>query len=790
MNILTLNNLLPFFIILGLGLLLLIVWLVFRRKSLANLNLTTLLITLPQREAQDATEFMRDITQSEQLMASLSSIKEPIAFEMAVHGRGEEIYFYLAVPRVHQDFTSRQIQGFFPDASVEPVPDYTIFSGEVGFHGASFALSESDLLPIRTYKESETDSFAALVSTFSRLKDQGEGVALQLVFKPADNSFKSKAEDVSKRLKKGESFSEVLKSYKTFAPVVTLVKDLATSQKSSADKNLEDKQVDNELVQALEAKLNKPLFEVNVRLISAADTQQKAEDIILSSAGAFGQFASPKRNGFKVIIPKSVKKLIAQYIFREFNKKDSLILNTEEIASIFHLPTVTTDVPRVKWQKTKEAPPPQDLPTEGTLIGESMFRGDEKKILMTDSDRRRHFYVIGQTGTGKSFFMLNQVVQDMKQGKGLCVVDPHGEFVDGVLERVPADRIEDVIVFDPGDVARPSGLNMLEYNFDRPEEKTFIVNEIQSIFNRLFSEESMGPMFEQYMRNALLLLMEDAKHEPPTLMEVPRIFTDEDFRAKKLARITNPAVIDFWEKEASKTTGDQGLANIAPYITSKFGNFISNDYMRPIIGQTKSSFNFREVMDTNKILLVNLAKGKIGDINSGLLGMIVTGRLLLAALSRADMVESERKDFYLYIDEFQNFTTDSISVILSEARKYKLNLILAHQFIAQLTDPIRESVFGNVGSMAAFRVGATDAEPLLKQFSPTFSEADLINIQNAKSHAKLLLNGEPSKPFSMKSVRVDSGVPELKNQLKELSRLTYGRDINQVEQDILRRLRQ
>ncbi len=760
-----------------------------KRHVVKNLNLVTLLVSLPQKESTDDMAFLRDIALSEQLLSALSAIPEPITLEMAVHSSGEQIYFYLAVPRSHKEFASRQIQGFFPEANIKQSTDYTIFADNPFNAGVYLKTDQPDMVPIRTYKESEADSFSALVSTFSRLHTEGEGASLQLVLRPAKPNFLAKTKSIINKLKQGEKWKSLTGGNNSLDVASDLVTSFIGEKKEVARDNL-PKEIDDDKVTALEKKISKPLFEANIRIVAAADSTQKAEDIILSASGAFAQFSAPNRNSFKVITPKKNKKLIAEYIFRDFNQGASIVLNTEELASIFHLPTTSTNVPRIKWQKTKDAPPPQDLPTTGTLIGESVFRGDVRPIFLTADDRRRHFYIIGQTGTGKSYFMLNKIVQDMKHGEGVCVVDPHGELVDDVLERVPSNRVEDVIVFNSGDVMRPLGLNMLEYDLTRPEEKTFIVNEIQSIFNRLFSEESMGPIFEQYMRNALLLLMEDAKYEPATLMEVPRIFTDEAFREKKLARITNPAVIDFWQKEANKTTGEQGLANIAPYITSKFGNFIANDYMRPIIGQTTSSFNFREVMDTRKILLVNLAKGKIGDINSGLLGMIITGRLLLAALARADMKTEDRPDFYLYIDEFQNFTTDSISVILSEARKYRLNLILAHQYISQLTDTIRESVFGNVGSMAAFRVGTTDTETLLKQYSPVFDANDLVNIENKHAHTKLLLNGEPAKPFSLRTTQVAGGAFDLKDELKELSRLTYGRDIAEVEQDILRRLRQ
>lgn len=775
-------------LIISFFLLSLLLWFFYTKKVFNNksLNLKLLSIKLPKDIDDKNGDFKSKINLSEQLFSALEAIGQPIALEMAVHNVGEDINFYIAVPRQFTEFVEGQIQGLFPDAQVTAVNDYNIFHRDGGHSIANVQLNDFYLLPIRTYQESENDTFAPIVSTLSKLNEIGDGACLQLVINPVEKSLKNYAVKVIDSLKKGTRLKDLNKD----SFLKNILKELGLFIfNNKADELPKEKLVDEEAIKLTQAKISKPLFMVNIRLVSSSGTQDRAEDIILSLAGAFNQFTTPSRNRFFINKIKRKKNELFNYIFREFSYKQSIVLNTEELASIFHLPVYTTDVPRIKWVRTKEAPPPDNLPDEGLELGVNIFRGREKKILISDDDRRRHFYIIGQTGTGKSFSMLSMITQDMNKNKGLCVIDPHGELVDDVLQRVPKHRIDDVIVFDPGDISRPLGLNMLEYNIDKPEEKTFIVNEIQSIFNRLFDKETMGPMFEQYMRNALLLLMEDAKNEPATLMEVPRIFTDSEFRNKKLNRITNPTVIDFWSKEAIKTTGEQGLANITPYITSKFGNFIANDYMRPIIGQTKSAFNFRKVMDDQKILLVNLSKGKIGDINAGLLGMIVTGRILLAALSRTDVDVNNRKDFYLYIDEFQNFTTDSISVILSEARKYRLNLILAHQFISQLTDDIREAVFGNVGSMSSFRVGTADAEVLVKQLGPVFSEKDLITVENQHAFVKMLVNGEPTNPFNLKTPRVNSGSPDIKDKLKELSRLTYGRDLVDIEQDIINRLR-
>jgi hypothetical protein len=379
--------------------------------------------------------------------------------------------------------------------------------------------------------------------------------------------------------------------------------------------------------------------------------------------------------------------------------------------------------------------------------------------------------------------------KDAISGKGFCFIDPHGDAIEDILTAIPKERAEDVIIFDPADVERPIGINMLEFDPAHPEQKTFIINEMIGIFDQLYDLKATGgPMFEQYMRNAMLLIMEHPE-SGSTLMEISKVLSDEDFRRFKLDHCTNPIVRDFWLKEAEKAGGEAALANMVPYITSKLTAFISNDIMRPIIAQQKSALNFREIMDGGKILLINLSKGKIGEINARLLGMVIVGRLLMAALSRVDMVESERKDFYLYLDEFQNVTTNSVAQILSEARKYRLCLILAHQFIAQLKEEISKAVFGNVGSMVAFRVGPEDGEFLEKQFSPIFSANDLMNVDNYHCFARILMNGELTKPFNMKTYAPTKGNQEIANALKELSRFRFGRDAAMVNREIMDRVK-
>lgn len=764
-----------------------VLYLILRKGKMESLDYKLLSIRIPLSEDKEKKDLAKELAVSEQLFASLINLGSHFTLEVAVHNNGEEINFYVSVPESKAEFVARQIQGLYLHSRVDEVTDYTIFSSSGTALGATLTLQDNYILPLRTYADAGVDTFSQVISNLSKLSEIGEGASVQVVVRPAPTSAKKKIAEAIVSLKHGEKPSHILKS----SFIVDAAKDLIKGESKKDD----NKQiiVDDEAVKALNSKLSKPLFSVNIRILAAGEDKQRAESILLSVAGAYAGTTAPMRNELVINQPRNLKKLLYQYTFREFDMDNVLILNSEELSSLFHFPTGESALPRLNVLRAKESAPPTNLPESGTVIGESIFRGESRLVRLLPDDRRRHLYVIGQTGTGKSYLMLNMAIQDMEDGNGMCVIDPHGELVNDILERVPANRAQDVIVFDPGDLSEPLGLNMLEYDVNKPEQKTFIVNEIQAIFNRLFAKETMGPMFEQYMRNTLLLLMGDAQNEGGqrfTLMEVPRVMTDPIFRARLLERCKDVAVVDFWTKEAAKTSGETSMANMAPYITTKFGNFTTNEYVRPIIGQEKSAFNFRSVMDDKKILLVNLSKGKIGDINAGLIGMIVTTRILMAALSRVDQDQSTRSDFYFYIDEFQNFTTDSISTILSEARKYRLNLTLAHQFIAQLEDKIRESVFGNVGSMVAFRVGEPDTEKLEKQFAPEFSAKDLIGIENRNAVAKILIKGEPSRPFNIKTMQTRRGSPELREKIRELSRLSFGLDRASIEEAITRRLRE
>ena len=754
-----------------------------QRKQALRAALTKKLLRIRLVRTHESEGFERELNLSEQLFGIITSMKGGTSLEAAVHHVGEEIHFYINVPEKAVSSVSRQVEGLFKDAVIEPAQEYNIFHEEGNHAGVYLAQKMHYSLPIRTYQDAKTDTFSPILNGLSKVNEVGDGVALQLMVRQAPDSYKKTIIAIINDLRKGKSFSEIASKRSISS------KDLQTLFGPEKKDEHNQSIVDQESLRALEEKITKPLLQVNYRIVVSTPSPYQTNAILEGITASFSQFDAPLKNGFTIKKPKNLKRFLYTGAFRMFDEKQSMILNTQELASIFHLPGTTTLSANIGWVTSRQAAPPTNLPAQGTPIGITSYRSEGRTVYITPKDRNRHVYCIGQTGTGKSTLLINMAHDDIKKGRGVAVVDPHGDLVEAIAGLVPKEREQDVIVVDPAALQRPIGLNMLEHDVTKPEERTFIVNEIQSIFNKLFSQETMGPMFEQYMRNALLLLMEDMANEPATLMEVPRVFTDEEYRKRKLERIHNPVVIDFWTKEAMKVGGEASLANITPYITSKFNNFIANDYIRPMIGQEQSSFSFRKVMDENKILLVNLSKGKIGDINAGLLGMIVVGKLLMAALSRANVSEQERKEFNLYIDEFQNFTTDSIAIILSEARKYKLNLTVAHQFIAQLEEKIRDAVFGNVGSMIAFRVGARDAEFLESQFAPTFTQHDLMNISNYNAHAKLLINGEASTPFTIATV--PSQTPDLHrtHDILQHSLDVYGRERNTVEQNILQRMK-
>ncbi len=791
-------------LLLSIVLLIFIVFFFKKRKMVKKIKrgmaLELFLVTLPRDvEKEEKIPLEEHFGRVEQFFNSLHGFKKDVffTFEISVHRMSEDIYFYAACPKKIKESFVKQILSFWPDAEVSSVLDYNIFNPS----GSSFIsrgfFPKNHALPIRSYEEFKTDPISTVTNILTKLKKDGEGASVQIIIKPTKKSLKREGERIINLCQKGKKIAGAVSKSKTDAVLKVLgeVVQAFFSTKSKEKKEEERKEVgpiEQEAIKLISEKISKPIFEVNLRIVSSAEDKERAEDILSQIESSFEQFNSTDLN--KIVFKKSshrkAKKSFFHYSFRLMDSK-KMLLSSKELAGLFHFPSPEIETPNIVRIKARQAPPPPNLPEEGVILGKNSFRGEDNIIRMKREDRRRHLYVIGQTGTGKSAFFQGMVRQDMENGDGLALIDPHGELAEMVLGYVPKERAEDVIYFNPGDTERPMGLNMLEYDPEFPETKTFAANEILEIFEKLYNLKAHGmggPMFEQYMRNALLLVM-DHPESGSTLVEIPKVLADTNFRRYKLSKCKNMVVKNFWELEAEKAGGEASLANMVPYITSKMNVFIANDIMRPIISQQKSTIDFKDAMNNKKIIIVNLSKGKLGDMNSYLIGMTIVGKLLIAAFSRGEIEESKRNDFYLYIDEFQNVATNTMASILAEARKYRLNMIFAHQYIAQVEEDIQKAIFGNVGSMLSFRIGPEDAKFLTSEFQPVFNENDLANFDNFNGALRLLINGMVTRPFNLiTSFPKERPNPEIRKIVEQLSRLKYGKQREIVEAELQERL--
>jgi hypothetical protein len=764
------------------------------------LHMTLYEVSLPTIRKEDQERELRTLISSmEQFYAGMKSVsgekeRQHFTIEIAQDENDETVVFYVAVPSSKEDLFEKHILSTFSNARIhQHINDYNIFNAD-GASSVSVADTVAfDLFPLKTYEQFDVDPLNVLLNSFSKLLPYGEGAAIQILLRPLTEGGVKKYAQAIGDLQKGSSVKEITSGFGSDIgkKAYDLVQGIVLGRNSAKNKDAAPKEIDQIALERAKKKIEGgAFFESIIRVVASAGTQARADMIRSEIESAFHQFEEGGSNtlAFSVQTGRRQKEAVREFTYRLFEGAPTIDLNIKELTTLMHFPaSVIKGATQLKRSKAGTAPVPITVAQEGTLLGLNSHRGQERKVFITPEDRLRHFYTIGQTGTGKTTLLKNMIIQDIHNGEGVCMIDPHGTDIADVLAAVPDERMDDVIYFDPAYVQEPMGLNMLEYDEKFPEQKTFVVDELLSIFNKLFDMKTAGgPMFEQYFRNAVLLVMDDPA-SGNTLVDVSRVLVDQKFRELKLERSKNPIVVQFWREIADKAGGEASLQNIVPYITSKFDIFLSNEVMRPVIGQQTSAFNFRNIMDERKILLVNLSKGRLGDINAHLIGLILVGKILMAALSRADSIGSDMPPFYLYIDEFQNVTTDSISKILSEARKYKLSLNIAHQFIAQIDPKIKDAVFGNVGSMATFRVGPEDAEFLENQFSPPFTAYDIMNLDNHNAYVRMLMNGQPTEPFNISTYPPEPADVSRIEKLKELSHQKYGRPRAEVEAEIMAR---
>ena len=762
--------------VIGLGYIF-ILWFRNRNRESISLNSTLLQVTVPRDNEIK-------IDAAEQLFSSLASIRriwsgDRLAFfkpqphvSFEIVGLPGDIRFYVHVPNAYRDFIEKQINGSYPDAEIVQVTDhaakqkegnvvgteYNIFTndGKVAF--SNLTLKSADYNPIKTYKDLPVDPLLSLTSVLAKM-GEGEGATVQVMIRPASAKWK----------KRGRGY-------------------IGTTKKNEANPEKASYKADTKELEGIENKISRPGFDGLVRIVVCSKTQEGATSHLNNIINSFGQYTGV--NSFAKHRVRFKGLFMQDFIYRYFPMIGSTsVFSTDELATLFHLPNKSITTPGIHWLMSKRAPAPSNLPESGIYLGKSNYRGLSRPVFIQKEDRQRHMYIIGKTGTGKSEFLKQMIMQDIIAGEGVAVIDPHGDLIEDVMRLIPPKRAEDVILFDPADLERPMGFNMLEAADE--QQKHFVANSIIGLMYKLFDPNKtgiIGPRFEHAVRNAMLTVMYE---KGSTFVEVVRVLTDQNYVQELLPKVQDPIIKRYWTDQIAQTS-DFHKSEVLDYIVSKFGRFVTNKMIRNIIGQSESAFNVRKVMDEQKILLINLSKGKIGEENSNFLGLVLVPKILVAAMSRQDMPMDQRKDFFLYVDEFQNFATPDFAQILSEARKYRLNLIVANQFIGQMDEEIKNAIFGNVGTITSFRVGVTDANYLAHEFQPVFSENDLINIDRFNAYMRTQVGGEPVLPFSLDTTKDVNKEKAMRNEkvaelIRELSRLKYGKAAEVVEAEIAKR---
>lgn len=756
---------------------------------------TLLILEIPK--ANDKSELA-----AEQMFASLHGIlrdakelkanngyQEHLSFELA--SVGGRIQFYVWTPKSLQSFVEGQIYAQYPQVQIRAAEeDYVAHERQ---HSVTYTneivLTDSEFLPIKTFQSFEVDPLAGITGTLAKLEDTNEEIWIQMLVRPVKDDWHKAADAWIKSVKSG--------GLSLFAPgggakwLAGLFEALwAPPEQGAAGKPAEISERNKTRVAEAEKKATKLGYQVKIRIAYLGESQADAKLRMQGIVGTFKQFNSTNLNGFKSAGESFAKEALSKYKLRLFADRGYL-MNIEEVASVFHLPHTNVETPNIVWASTKTAEPPAKLPllTGDPAIDENIsafgmtnFRGINHQFGMLRYDRSRHVYIIGQTGAGKSGLLELFALSDIFHGQGYAIIDPHGDFAIDNMRFIPGSRLQDVVYFNPADTAYPLGFNPLEVT--NPAQKTNISSEVIGVLKRMFGE-SWGPRLEYILRYTILALLDRPE---TTMLDITRMLTDKKFRKDTLSYCTDTVVLQFWNIEFASWTEKFQAEAIAP-VLNKVGAFTANPVIRNIIGQPKSTFNIRQIMDDGKILVVNLSKGLIGEDNASILGAFLVTKIQLAAMSRSDIPDiKDRRPFYLYVDEFQNFATDSFATILSEARKYGLNLTVANQYISQMSETVRDAVFGNVGTMISFRVSADDSPILAKQFEPQFEPNDLLQMHNRNFIINMVINGEKAPAFSAKTLNLPPPQDDNTGRIIQWTREHYSRTREDIEQDISERI--
>ena len=759
-------------------------------NSIKVLNVDSVLLMLEIPKDNDKNELsaeqmfmsLHGILRDTQELKNSGGVQEHLSFEIA--STGNQIRFFVWVPKIYQSFVEGQIYAQYPSVQIYRMDEDYVDRREKYpvTYSTEIKLTENEALPIKTFESFEVDPLAGITATLAKLNPTGgEEMWIQILIRPIADEWHKKSDAWIKEVKEGKKANIFIRILTTFFDALTKPPEQVNVVEK---KELSDR--DKNRIAKAEEKGNKLGYEVKIRLAYVGQTEINAKLNMQALVGTYKQFNSTILNGFKMSNATFDKDALKKYKDREFGDH-GFILNVSELASVYHLPHTSVETPNIVWANSKTAEPPAKLPLltgnpsfdeNISAFGLTDFRGIKNQFGMYRRDRSRHIYIIGQTGSGKSGLLTLFGLSDIYHNQGYCIIDPHGDLAMDNLKFIPESRVKDVVYFNPADTQYPMAFNPLEV--DDPTRKPNTSSEVIGVLKRMFGD-SWGPRLEHILRYTLLALLDRPNS---TLLDISRMLTDADFRKETLNYCQDVTVLQFWKKEFGSWSDKQVTESVAP-VLNKVGAFTANPIVRNIIGQPKSSFNIRQIMDEGKILVVNLSKGLIGEDNAGLLGSFLVTKVQLAAMSRSDIENIEdRRPFYLYVDEFQNFATDSFSVILSEARKYGLNLTVANQYTSQMTENVRDAVFGNVGTTISFRVSADDAPVLAKQFEPVFEAQDLLNLNNRHFVVSMIINGEKAPAFSATTLSIPKPPHDITPQIIEYSREHYSRPRAEVEKDI------
>jgi hypothetical protein len=753
---------------------------------------TLLMLEIPRTNdkkelaAEQMLAALHGILRTKRELKTSGTLQEHISLEVAAIG--QRLRFYIWTPKHLQAFVEGQVYAQYPTVRIyEQEEDYAERQlNQTVIHSTELTLTADETIPIKTFPSFEVDPLASITATLAKLDKEDEEMWIQIMARPVDDNWHRKGARMAAKIKRGGgvfsggSGGGVSYAAEAFAALVRPPQGGGGESKAP-----EVSERDKSRISAIEEKSNKLGYQVKIRLIYAGHDQHTARLRMQALVGAFKQYNTTNLNGFASKSSSYSRDKQLEYQTRFFID-NGYILNIEELASLFHLPHTTVETPNIVWATTKTAEPPSNVPIQVaggendiSLLGVTNFRGTNTVFGFLREDRGRHVYILGQTGTGKSGALELLTISDIYYDQGFAVIDPHGDYAQHVLNFIPQRRLDDVVYFNPADTAYPIGFNPLEIS--DPSLKGHISSELVGVLKRLFAE-SWGPRLEYILRYSLLALLD---YPNSTMLDITRLLTDKKFRAHVITYIDDPVVKNFWVTEFASWNDKFASEAVAP-VLNKVGAFTANPMIRNIIGQPKSTFNIRKIMDEGKILVVNLSRGLMGEDNAGILGAMMVTKIQLAAMGRADMPQDERKPFYLYVDEFQNFATDSFATILSEARKYGLNLTVANQYISQMGEPVRNAVFGNVGTIVCFRISPDDAPMLTKYFEPQFEPTDLIQQHSRFFVTTMMISDEKAPAFSAKTLNLPQPNNDLTSRIVALSRERYATDRSIVE-DLVRK---